>query len=104
MNHQILCKGLRSTRFRIVGLLLITIEVALVHCTTAQPKRPMSFEDLMKVQRLSDVQISPDGGRIVYVQTAVNLLDFRVGETGWEVTCGRREVAHRTWRSLEPNS
>ncbi|MGO9271500.1 MAG: prolyl oligopeptidase family serine peptidase [Terriglobia bacterium] len=39
----------------------------------ASGKRPISFEDLMKVQRLSEPQVSPDGRWIAYVNTVVDL-------------------------------
>src|SRR5256884_4691138 len=39
----------------------------------AQAKRPITFEDLMKIQRISDPQVSPDGKWIAYVQTSVDL-------------------------------
>jgi dipeptidyl aminopeptidase/acylaminoacyl peptidase len=32
----------------------------------AQMKRPMTFEDLMKVHRIDDPQVSPDGRRVVF--------------------------------------
>jgi len=38
----------------------------------AEAKRPMTFDDLMKVQRISDPQVSPDGRWIAYVQGAVD--------------------------------
>src|SRR2546429_3258830 len=39
----------------------------------AQAKRPITFEDLMKIQRISDPQVSPNGKWIAYVQVAVDL-------------------------------
>ncbi len=39
----------------------------------ASAKRPITFEDLMKVQRFSDPQVSPDGKWVAYVQVAVDL-------------------------------
>ena len=39
----------------------------------ASGKRPITFEDLMKVQRLSDPQVSPHGHWIAYVNTVVDL-------------------------------
>lgn len=38
----------------------------------AQTKRPMTFDDLMAVKRLSDAQVSPDGSRVAYVVTDVD--------------------------------
>ncbi len=39
----------------------------------AHAKRPITFEDLVKVQRISDPQVSPDGRWVAYVQGSVDL-------------------------------
>ena len=39
----------------------------------AHAKHPITFEDLMKVQRISDPQVSPDGRWVAYVQVSVDL-------------------------------
>jgi len=39
----------------------------------AQPKRPMTFEDLMQMKRLGDTAVSPDGKWLAYSVTTVNL-------------------------------
>ncbi|PYV29964.1 MAG: S9 family peptidase, partial [Acidobacteria bacterium] len=36
-------------------------------------KHPLTFEDMMKVRRISDPQISPDSRWVAYVQTSVDL-------------------------------
>lgn len=36
-------------------------------------RHPITFEDLMKVQRISDPQVSPDGRWVAYVQTTVDV-------------------------------
>jgi dipeptidyl aminopeptidase/acylaminoacyl peptidase len=38
----------------------------------AQTKRPMTFDDLMAIKRVSDAQISPDGSRVAYTVTDVD--------------------------------
>ncbi|MBO0726132.1 MAG: S9 family peptidase [Blastocatellia bacterium] len=40
--------------------------------TYAQAKRPLTFDDLMAIKRVSDAQISPDGSRVAYVVTEVD--------------------------------
>jgi|RhiMetdeSRZDD1v2_1073273.scaffolds.fasta_scaffold177821_3 hypothetical protein len=58
--------------------------------------RSITFEDLMKVQRLSDIQISSDGEQIVYVQTAVNLeTNKKVGHL-WTATTHRGQPRQLT--------
>jgi dipeptidyl aminopeptidase/acylaminoacyl peptidase len=52
--------------------------IALLLWTAVTPalgaaKHPIQFEDLMKVQRLSDPQVSPDGRWVAYVETSVDL-------------------------------
>ena len=55
-----------------LGLVLIFMAV-LAPFGETQPKRPITFEDLMKIQRISDLQVSPNGQWIAFVQTKVNL-------------------------------
>lgn len=45
----------------------------LAACNLALAKRPITFEDLMKVERITDPQVSPDGRWVAYVQTTVDL-------------------------------
>src|ERR1700733_10817635 len=40
---------------------------------TPQPKRPMTFEDLMQMKRLGDTAVSPDGKWLAYLVSAVDL-------------------------------
>jgi dipeptidyl aminopeptidase/acylaminoacyl peptidase len=40
---------------------------------TPQPKRPMTFEDLMQMKRLGDTAVSPDGKWLAYSVTTVDL-------------------------------
>lgn len=41
-------------------------------CAQAPALRPLETEDLFRLHRISDPQVSPDGHRVVYVQTEVN--------------------------------
>jgi dipeptidyl aminopeptidase/acylaminoacyl peptidase len=49
---------------------LLTLVMA---CAPAAGKRPITFQDLMKIQRIADPQVSPDGRWIAYQQTSVDL-------------------------------
>jgi dipeptidyl aminopeptidase/acylaminoacyl peptidase len=49
----------------------------------ANAKRPITFDDLMKVQRISDPQISPDGRWVAYVQGAVDFEANKVVKHIW---------------------
>ena len=58
--------------------LLLSFAVATPFCLaqtaqTAPPKRPMTFDDLMKMKRLGETAVSPDGKWLVYSVTTVNL-------------------------------
>jgi dipeptidyl aminopeptidase/acylaminoacyl peptidase len=49
----------------------------------AEAKHPMTFDDLMKVQRISDPQVSPDGRWTAYVQGAVDFEANKVVKHIW---------------------
>ncbi len=66
----------------------ILIRLALVVCfisicAVVQAKHVMSFEDLMRVQRISDPQLSPDGKWIAYVVGVVDLPANKVNRHIW---------------------
>jgi dipeptidyl aminopeptidase/acylaminoacyl peptidase len=52
--------------FAIYPTCFLLISVCLI-TALANPKRPMSFEDVLAINRASDVQISPDGRRTAFV-------------------------------------
>ena len=54
------------------GLVAAAIVAALAR-PTAQPKRPITVDDLMKLRSIVDVQIAPDGRRVAYVVSTPNL-------------------------------
>src|ERR1039457_3979124 len=39
---------------------------------TTQPKRPMTFEDMMKMKRLGETAVSPDGKWLAYWATILD--------------------------------
>jgi dipeptidyl aminopeptidase/acylaminoacyl peptidase len=49
---------------------------------TAQPKRPMTFEDMMQMKRLDETAVSADGKWLAYSATTVNL-DQNTKTTEW---------------------
>ena len=54
-------------------LLMLAITLFLIQGgTVANAKRPITFDDMMKVQRISDPQVSPDGRWVAYVQGKVD--------------------------------
>jgi dipeptidyl aminopeptidase/acylaminoacyl peptidase len=49
----------------------------------ANAKRPITFDDLMKVQRISDPQVSPDGRWVAYVRGTVDFEANKVVKHIW---------------------
>jgi len=57
-------------RFRLLVSLYLS---SLCLCVFAQTKRPMTFEDMMKMRRLGDIAVSPDARWVLFGVTDVNL-------------------------------
>jgi dipeptidyl aminopeptidase/acylaminoacyl peptidase len=55
-------------KFRLSVLFLLACA-----CVFAQTKRPMTFEDMMKMRRLGDIAVSPDGHWVLFGVTDVDL-------------------------------
>ena len=55
------------------SLLLAFVLAPFCSAQTTQPKRPMTFEDMMKMKRLGETAVSPDGKWLAYSVTTVNL-------------------------------
>jgi dipeptidyl aminopeptidase/acylaminoacyl peptidase len=49
----------------------------------AESKRPMMVEDLFKLKRLTDAQVSPDGKTVTYVITTVDLAGNKTSAALW---------------------
>ncbi|HKS36548.1 MAG TPA: S9 family peptidase, partial [Verrucomicrobiae bacterium] len=59
----------------------VTIGIA----AAAEQRRPMEFDDLVRAQRLSDPQISPDGATVAYVVTRADKSENRTDSDIWLV-------------------
>ncbi len=55
------------------SVLLLLLSASFLPCAVAQSKRPMQFEDLMKMHRLGGFSVSSDGRWVVYAVTDANL-------------------------------
>src|ERR1035437_4650288 len=68
-------KSMRKTLlFAVMAFVLAPICIAQTAPTiSAQPKRPMTFEDMMKMKRLGETAVSPDGKWLAYSVTTVDL-------------------------------
>jgi len=81
--------------------------IILVFASVSFAKRPMTVEDLMKVERISDPQVSPDGRWVAYVQGTVNLEANKVRRHIWlvpaeggapkQLTRGEASDTHPRW-------
>ena len=71
---------------------LVTILLVSVPCTVATGRRSLSLDDLFRFQRVADPQISPDGKRVVYVVTTVDLAGNKTTANLW-LASGRRSAA-----------
>ncbi len=63
---------MRKTTFAI-SFVLAFVLVPFCSAQAAQTKRPMTFEDMMKMKRLGETAVSPDGKWLAYSVTTVNL-------------------------------
>jgi len=63
---------MRTTRFAFL-LVLASLAMPFVTAQTPPAKRPMTFEDMMKMKRLGETAVSPDGKWLAYSVTTVNL-------------------------------
>jgi dipeptidyl aminopeptidase/acylaminoacyl peptidase len=63
--------------------LVCLLALAAPAAALAQNKRPMTVDDLFRVQRIADPQISPDGKQVVYVVTKVDLPGNQSSSTLW---------------------
>ena len=64
--------------------------------TVANAKRPITFDDMMKVQRISDPRVSPDGRWVAYVQGAVDFGANKVVNHIWLIGTGGGEPRQLT--------
>lgn len=85
---------------KLVLLALIPITIAM-NTSKAEAKHPITFEDLMKIQRVSDPQISPDGRWVVYAQKSVNLADNSSAGHLWLIPASGGEARQLTFEGSD---
>jgi dipeptidyl aminopeptidase/acylaminoacyl peptidase len=82
----------------LISSFLIAVSV-LGLCASAQTKHPFTFEDMMKLKRVGDPQVSPDGKWVIFSVVDVDLAANTKTPHIWIVpTAGGQE------RELQPNS
>lgn len=75
---------------------LITCIVCSYTFLTAQPQRPMALDDLFRIKRVSDPQLSPDGRWAAYVVTEVNKQANKTNSDIYLMSADGREVRQLT--------
>jgi dipeptidyl aminopeptidase/acylaminoacyl peptidase len=60
-------------RSRIAAVFLMVFLMGLTGMVRGQARRPMTFEDMMKMRRLGDIAVSPDGRWVMFSATDVDL-------------------------------
>ncbi|MEY2855679.1 MAG: Prolyl tripeptidyl peptidase precursor [Pseudomonadota bacterium] len=67
-------RRVRNARFELSSLLIpVFAVIACLGPVASAAGRPMSVEDLLRLQRISDPQISPDGRHVLYAVATTNL-------------------------------
>src|SRR5215471_7100768 len=69
----------------LVVICLLTISVTALS-QQSNAKRPMTFEDMMNLKSVSDVQVSPDGRWVAYVLTTIDMKDDSTDADIWMVS------------------
>lgn len=71
--------------FKIQTPILLCIAAVLSITALAQTRRPLTFDDLMAIKRLSDAQVAPDGTRVAFVVGEVDKNANRTKRSIWLV-------------------
>src|SRR5262245_50600630 len=77
-------------------LTIITLSLVCVAASFGQQKRPMTFEDVLKCQGVSDAQISPDGKWVAYVVTSLDMTENAYDADIWIVSTSGGEPSRLT--------
>jgi dipeptidyl aminopeptidase/acylaminoacyl peptidase len=69
-----------------------------------EPTQPFTIQDMVRMERISDVTASPDGKRVAYTQRTTDM-EANKGRTGvWMLDTGRRSTAPLRLTDGGPNS
>ena len=74
-----------SQKMRFIGILAAILLVAIAAKAQTLPRRAITFNDLISMQRVSDPQISPDGNWIAYTVATPNLEANKIFRDVWIV-------------------
>ena len=107
-RRAIVARMKRNLWSRNFSAALILVAVSGLGAPVSAQTRPMELEDLFKVKRVADPQISPDGKRIAYVVTEVLKEENRTNADIWviaaegnseprKLTSSPKRDAHPRW-------
>jgi len=81
---------------RLLVLLATCLLLLTAPTLAADRRRPMQIDDLFRLQRVSDPQISPDGQHVAYVVTSVDLEANTLSSAIWIAPTGKGEPRQLT--------
>ncbi|MDD8017662.1 MAG: S9 family peptidase [Bacteroidota bacterium] len=73
---------------------IVTLFIA--QCSLSQTKRPMELEDLFRIQRVSDPQLSPNGKSVAFVVTVVDKANNKTNSDIWLIPAAGGEAKQLT--------
>ena len=90
--------------FTLVSLCLSAAAAAVPANPAADPAPPFSVQDLVRLERISEVAVAPDGKRVAYTLRSTDMEDNK-GRTGiWMVDVGNRGAAAQRLTDIAANS
>src|SRR5437016_5649827 len=96
VNSNTLLSPLRSILFALCSTLFALLLIAQCSPLCAQTKRPIELEDMFKIKRVSDPQVSPDGKWVAYVVTVVDKAANKTNSDVWLIPSGGGEARQLT--------
>ncbi len=82
----------------------LLLALAITSSVLAQAKHPFTFEDMMKLKRVGDPQVSPDGKWVIFSVVDVDLAANTKTPHMWIVPLNHVGTAASAVRSGEPGS
>ena len=87
-----------------VVLLSLSAGASAAAGTAADLRQPFTVQDMVRLERISDIAASPDGKRVAYTLRTTDM-EANKGRTGiWLVDAGKRAAAARRLTDLAANS
>jgi dipeptidyl aminopeptidase/acylaminoacyl peptidase len=83
---------------------VVSLTLAAAAGGAALERRPFGVQDLVRMERLSELSVSPDGGRVAYTQRSTDLDGNRTRTAVWMVETGRRAAPALRLTDLSANS